>query len=143
MKKSLILALIVACTFNVNNVFAQSVCDETLLDQCKAACVTAQPACTTPPLLTISDIRAIIAEKCGCAVTEGTTADTCTCTDKVKNYGNYRSCVAQLSDSLKTFKLSSQTAKDQLKADNSLCKSVINGNKGGGKGNGNNGGKKE
>ena len=123
---------------------AQDTCDTAALETCKAACLTAQPACTAAPLLTLAEIRAIVAEKCGCTITEADDTpeddiDTCTCNTNVKNFGNYRSCVAQLSDALKSFKLSSAEARDALKADNSLCKSAIKGSKGNKGENGNNG----
>lgn len=133
----IIIKLIAIQFLIASSLLAQEVCDTEVLDQCKAACVSAQPACAETPPLTISEIRAIIAEKCGCTVTaaiDETSSDSCACDESVKNYGKYRSCVASLSESLKTFKLSSAEARNQLKADNMLCKSVIKSSKGNGKG---------
>ena len=141
--KSILTSAVIFLAYG-SNLLAQETCDTAALDLCKAACLTAQPACTTtPPLLTLAEVRALVAEKCGCTVTESddtpeVDVDTCVCNDSVKNYGNYRSCVAQLSDTLKTFKLSTTEAREALKADNSLCKATIKGSKGN---NGNNGGK--
>jgi hypothetical protein len=94
---------------------AQETCgDQTGFNACLAAaeqsCSTSFPACQRTPL-TIDELRAAINEKCPC--------------DKARNYGKYRSCVAQLTGSLRKFGLLDQANSALLKSDQETCKAAI------------------
>lgn len=99
-------------------VSAQETCteeDTAALEACITTCEAAAPECEKQPL-TLEELRTSIAEECDC--------------ESAKNYGKYRSCVAQLLNAAKKFSLITQ--EDLLtvkKVDNKECRAQIKENK--------------
>ena len=80
------------------------------VEDCQLACQEQYPACKKQPF-SLEDLRAAIAERCDC--------------EQARNFGRYRSCVAQLMNSLRRFNLIDDEIMAAIAEDNRECRAAI------------------
>lgn len=79
-------------------------------DQCVVDCQAQFPDCVGQPV-TLEEVREALAERCVC--------------ENARNFGQYRSCVAQLMGALRRFSMVDQEIVQAIAADTKVCRNEI------------------